>query len=363
MIELDAVSKRYAGATEPAVDALNIVFRPNELTVLVGPSGCGKTTTLKMINRIIEPSSGSIRIDGTDILDVPAHELRRGIGYVIQRIGLFPHRTVAQNIATVPMMLGWDRDRIRARTEELISLMDLEHDLLRRYPSQLSGGQQQRVGVARALAADPPILLMDEPFGAVDPVVRDRLQQQLLELQAKLNKTIVLVTHDIDEAILLGDRIAIFETGGRVAQFDTPRAILSHPETPFVTRFLGAEHNLKRLATIPVGEAELVSGPTAEIDASYEAMRAICAQEQTDWLALTRNGQLEGWVWLHDLSPSEPVSPTVVHDFRVVVSPAQTLRSALDAIVATRNQVAIVVEDGTLIGMLFIEHVSRQLLP
>ncbi|MEX2561848.1 MAG: ATP-binding cassette domain-containing protein [Nitriliruptoraceae bacterium] len=246
MIRLEHVTKRYEGGQAPAVEDLSMVIPRGELVVLVGPSGCGKTTILKMINRVIEPSSGTIYLDGAETSTFAPHVLRRSIGYVIQRVGLFPHRTIADNIGTVPTLLGWDDDRIRRRVEELVALMGLDSELLDRYPQALSGGQQQRAGVARALAADPPVLLMDEPFGAVDPVVRTRLQGELLDLQQRLHKTIVLVTHDIDEALRLGDRIAVFSEVGRIEQFASPEELLARPASPYVDEFLGAHRTLRR---------------------------------------------------------------------------------------------------------------------
>jgi osmoprotectant transport system ATP-binding protein len=252
LITFSGVSKRYADGTT-AVDGLDLTMATGEITVLVGPSGCGKTTTLRMINRMVEPSSGTIEIDGVDVLTREPAELRRGIGYVIQHGGLFPHRTVIDNIATVPRLLGWDRKKARARAQELLGLVGLDPALARRYPHQLSGGQQQRVGVARALAADPPVLLMDEPFSAVDPVVRNVLQEEFLRLQRELAagggtpKTIVFVTHDIEEALRLGHRVAVFAQGGRLAQFATPEELLASPEKGFVTDFLGGERGLRKL--------------------------------------------------------------------------------------------------------------------
>ena len=225
MIQLTDVSKVFPGTTKPAVDRLSLEVKEGEVVVLVGPSGCGKTTTLKMINRLIEPSGGTITVDGRDVLSLQAHELRRGIGYVIQQIGLFPHKTISDNIATVPQLLGWDKAQTAARVQELVELVELPVEMLNRYPGELSGGQRQRVGVARALAADPPVLLMDEPFGAVDPIVRANLQEELLRLQSQLHKTIVLVTHDIDEAIKLGDRVAILSEGGHLEQYASPGEI------------------------------------------------------------------------------------------------------------------------------------------
>jgi osmoprotectant transport system ATP-binding protein len=361
MIRLDEVTKTFPGSDTPAVDRLTLDIPRGELVVFVGPSGCGKTTTLKMINRIIEPTSGSIVVDGVAATEVPAHELRRDIGYVIQRIGLFPHRTIEQNVATVPRLLGWEQDRTRARVDELLELMDLDPAMKSRYPAELSGGQQQRVGVARALAADPPVLLMDEPYGAVDPLVRSRLQDQLLELQAELHKTIVFVTHDIDEAIKLGDRIAILEVGGIVAQYDVPAAILAHPASEFVASFLGEERSLKRLSLMPAGQADLVRGPVVEASASVEEAKRVAAAEGTDWLGVLDGHRLRGWVWAAELDPARPVGEATVHDFRVWIQASESLRTAVDAIVNTRNQVAVVYDEDHYVGMLFIEAVSREL--
>ncbi|MER5528852.1 ABC transporter ATP-binding protein [Streptomyces sp. NPDC002677] len=259
MIQFDAVHKRFPNGTT-AVHDLSLEMPEGGVTVLVGSSGCGKTTTLRMINRMVDPTSGTIKVGGKDILEQDAAELRRSIGYVIQQAGLFPHRTVLDNIATVPLLLGWNRKKARARAAELLETVGLAADSGKRYPHQLSGGQQQRVGVARALAADPPVLLMDEPFGAVDPVVRAQLQDELLRLQKELNKTIVFVTHDIDEAVRLGDRIAVFRTGGHLVQCAPPAELLARPADDFVADFLGAERglkllSLKTLADVPQGPA------------------------------------------------------------------------------------------------------------
>jgi osmoprotectant transport system ATP-binding protein len=361
MIRLDEVTKVFPGTSAPAVDRLSLAIPEGELVVFVGPSGCGKTTTLKMINRIIEPTSGTITIAGQDIEARPAHALRRDIGYVIQQIGLFPHRTIERNIATVPRLLGWETDRIRARVGELIELMDLDAAMLERYPAELSGGQRQRVGVARALAADPPVLLMDEPYGAVDPLVRGRLQDQLLELQRELHKTIVFVTHDIDEAIKLGDRIAILNVGGVLEQFDTPAAILRAPANRFVEDFLGEDLSLKRLSLMVAGEADLVRGPVVDASASYEEARRAASDEQVDWVGVLDGDRLRGWAWLNELDPARPVGEAETRDFRVWIQSSASLRGALDAIVTTRNQVAVVYDDDHYVGMLFLDAVSREL--
>jgi osmoprotectant transport system ATP-binding protein len=256
-IEFDHVSKRYPGRDLHAIAELSLDITAGCFCVLVGPSGGGKTTALKMVNRLVTFDDGDIRIDGRSIRDIPVVELRRGIGYVIQQTGLFPHMTVADNILTVPRLLGWDRARMRARCSELLELVGLEEGDGRRYPAELSGGQRQRVGLARALAADPPLLLMDEPFGALDPITRARLQQELRRLHREVAKTVIFVTHDVDEAILMGDRIAILREGGTLAQYDTPDAILAHPADTFVEQFIGEDRALRRLALRRAGEVEL----------------------------------------------------------------------------------------------------------
>jgi osmoprotectant transport system ATP-binding protein len=258
MIEFREVSKTYAGTEEPVVRDLSFEVPEGEICVLVGPSGCGKTTTMRMINRLVDISSGDIRIDGESITKKSATELRRKIGYAIQGIGLFPHRTIAENVAIVPRLLDWDKNRTRERVDELLDLVGLEPGQYRdRYPAELSGGQQQRVGVARAMAADPPIMLMDEPFGAVDPITRTRLQDEFLSIQEGIKKTIVFVTHDIDEAIKMGDRIAILKQGGILAQYDTPGHILSEPASEFVASFVGDDRVLKNLSLTRVGDLDL----------------------------------------------------------------------------------------------------------
>ncbi|MEU5973169.1 ATP-binding cassette domain-containing protein [Streptomyces sp. NPDC047315] len=265
MIRFEHVTKRYPDGTT-AVDDLSFEVEQGELVTLVGPSGCGKTTTMKMVNRLIEPSSGRIFLDGEDISTVDPVQLRRRIGYVIQQVGLFPHKTVLDNTATVPHLLGWPRAKARARAAELLDLVGLDPAVHgERYPEQLSGGQRQRVGVARALAADPPVLLMDEPFGAVDPVVREHLQNEFLRLQSQVRKTVLFVTHDIEEAVRLGDRIAVYGHG-RIEQFDAPAAVLGAPATPYVADFVGADRGLKRLSVTPIEESDLEQPPVVHLD-------------------------------------------------------------------------------------------------
>ncbi|WP_308194293.1 ABC transporter ATP-binding protein [Microbacterium croceum] len=279
-IVLDHITKQYPGQSTPAVEDFSMRIEPGELVMFVGPSGCGKTTTMKMINRIIEPSSGSIRINGDDVLSLDGNELRRHIGYVIQQIGLFPHFTIAENIAVVPKLLGWSKARTAARVEELLNTVQLDPGVFAdRYPRQLSGGQQQRVGVARALAADPPVMLMDEPFGATDPITREKLQAEFLRLQADIGKTIIFVTHDFEEAIRMGDRIAVLSERSRIEQFDTPARILANPANEYVRSFIGEGAALKRLALIPVSGATVgspdSSAPSATIDEETSLREAL----------------------------------------------------------------------------------------
>ena len=259
VIEFDRVTKTYAGATQPAVNQLELRVDSGQICALVGPSGSGKTTAMRMVNRLIEPSLGEIRIDGVSNRNMPAELLRRSIGYVIQAVGLFPHRTIFDNVATVPRMLGWSEHDVTRRVNEMIDLVGLEPGTHgSRYPSQLSGGQRQRVGVARALAADPPVMLMDEPFGAIDPITRERLQDDFLRLHREIRKTVVFVTHDIDEAIKMGDRIAVLQEGGMLAQFGTPAELLAHPNSEFVARFIGSDSALKRLSLYIVADTPLI---------------------------------------------------------------------------------------------------------
>ena len=296
MIRFEKVSKRYGNGSY-AVDNLDLQVDAGELCVLVGPSGGGKTTVLRMVNRLVEPTSGKVLVDGKDIATLDRVELRRQTGYVIQQPGLFPHLKVADNVASVPRLLGWDRARVRARVSDLLDLVGLAPAVYAgRYPHQLSGGQAQRVGVARALAGDPPVLLMDEPFGAVDPIARERLQQEFLRLQQQLHKTIILVTHDVDEAVTMGDRIAVLSQGGVLQQYDTPAEVLGHPATPFVADFIGADRGLRRLAVTPIEVTDLytppVVGPRTTIDLAHAAVEA----EGTRWAVVVNDeGALLGW--------------------------------------------------------------------
>jgi osmoprotectant transport system ATP-binding protein len=358
-IQLQHVGKRFPGAPTPAVGDLDLEVPAGELIALVGPSGCGKTTTLKMINRLIEPTSGTIRVDGTDVRSLPVHELRRGIGYVIQQTGLFPHRTIADNMATVPRLLGWDKARVRRRVDELVELVGLDPDLLGRYPAALSGGQQQRVGVARALAADPPVLLMDEPYSAVDPIVRARLQDELLALQRRLRKTVVLVTHDIDEAIKLADRVAILNVGGVLEQYGPPADLLRDPANPFVESFLGRERALRRMALLSV--ADVHPRPGAVVDAGTDAAgaRQVMAEHRTDWIGVLDGDRLRGWVGAAELDGHATVGDAEARSFVAAVGPETPLREALDRIVQSRTRVAVVIDgSGRYGGMVTIDDIA-----
>jgi osmoprotectant transport system ATP-binding protein len=296
-IRLDGVAKVYPDGTV-AVRELDLTFAAGEITVLVGPSGCGKTTTMKMINRIIEPSSGRILLGGEDVTRVDPVQLRRRIGYVIQNVGLFPHQSVRRNVATVPRLLDWDKDRTRDRVEELLQLVGLDPATYGdRYPHQLSGGQRQRAGVARALAADPGVLLMDEPFSAVDPIVRERLQSEFLRLQETVRKTIVFVTHDIEEAVRLGDRIAVMSAGGTIEQFASPAELLGSPATPFVADFVGADRGLKRLAVTGIDIGDLEQPPVVDVDDGLADARAALQHTDARWaVVLDDQKRLHGWI-------------------------------------------------------------------
>lgn len=343
-IRLDGVSKVYGGQKAPAVDNISLTIPAGEIVMFVGPSGCGKTTTLKMINRLIEPSSGTISIDGEDIRDKGVDQLRRTIGYVIQGGSLFPHMSVAKNIAIVPKLLGWDGARIKSRVDELLDLVGLDPARYRdRFPRELSGGQQQRVGVARGLAADPPVILMDEPFGAVDPITRQRLQDELLSIQRELRKTIVCVTHDIDEAIKMGDRVLILQEGAHVAQYDTPEVVLSSPANEFAQDFVGAGSSLKRLSLARVAELELREPTTATVgENTADVVRRAQANNDTAVIVLDDRQRPVGWPWVRQLKGDKIVEPTV--DL-VNIDSRATLNDALDTMLVSGHGGAVVTGD------------------
>jgi osmoprotectant transport system ATP-binding protein len=364
MISLRDVSKRFVASTGAAVHNLNLDINQGEITVLVGPSGCGKTTTMRMINRLIEPTSGQIFVGGSDVMKQDPVMLRRGIGYVIQSVGLLPHRTIEQNIATVPSLLGWDDERMRARVRELAGLLSLDDELLPRYPGELSGGQRQRVGVARALAADPPVMLMDEPFAAVDPIVRAHLQDQFLEIQRRLRKTIVFVTHDIDEAIKMADRIAILNFGAKIEQYAPPEEILRAPASDFVSRFVGAERGLKRLALISIADVEIEDGPAIQKSASRDEAVRTMRDAGTDWLTVLDHERLLGWIDKQDLQRAQSVERAEPREFAAIVTPGSSLRTALDIIVTSRTHVAVVVDnEDRYQGIVTLDRLTAELRP
>ena len=367
MIRLDAVSKRY-GSAPPAVSELSLDVAAGEVCVLVGPSGCGKTTTLKMINRLIEPTSGRIYLDGEEVTHADPVHLRRRIGYVIQQVGLFPHLTIGANIGTVPRLLGWKRDRIAARVDELLHLVGLDPaDYRDRYPAQLSGGQRQRIGVARALAADPPVLLMDEPFGAIDPVTRARLQDEFLRLQAEVEKTVVFVTHDIEEAVKMGDRIAILDVGGVLKQYDTPAEVLGRPASKMVADFVGTDRGLKRLRVTPIDLAFLEHPPTVGPDADLEEARVAMARAGLDgggmeWVAVVDDaGRLHGSVGRAAAEAGGGVVADHVERIEAWVPSDGSLQDALAAMLLTRGGWIAVIDDDRFLGVLTPEAVYRSL--
>lgn len=362
MIRLEGLTKRFPGAQRNAVDGLSMDIRKGEIVVLVGPSGCGKTTTMKMINRIIEPSSGRIVLGGEDVTTTNPDRLRRRIGYVIQQIGLFPHITIGENVATVPKLLGWDAARVRARVDDLLATVNMDPEEYRdRFPRQLSGGQQQRVGVARALGGDPEVMLMDEPFGAIDPITRERLQNEFLRLQAEVRKTIVFVTHDIDEAIKMGDRIAILQEGSRIAQYDTPEKILTAPANDFVRDFIGGGASLKRLSLSRVRDIELASWPTVSAaDSTDQAHRVLRESDHSSVLVLDTEGRPARWVGADDLrrGTGQPLDQIGTQP-QAVIEPRATLNDALNELISARNAVSIVVdEDGRYLGVVDIEQIN-----
>jgi osmoprotectant transport system ATP-binding protein len=343
-ILLDGVTKRYDAKSAAAVDNVTLEIPAGEIVMLVGPSGCGKTTTMKMINRLIEPTSGRIFIGDDDVTQRDPDELRRHIGYVIQGAGLFPHLTVGDNIAIVPRLLKWDKKRISARIDELLDLVNLEPTKYRdRYPRELSGGQQQRVGVARALAADPPVLLMDEPFGAVDPITRQRLQDELLRLQEELRKTIVFVTHDFDEAVKLGDKIAILDQGSKIVQYDTPEEILGNPANDFVRGFVGHGAALKQLTLTRVRDVELHEAAVAQVGGDpTAAIRAAEAINRQHVIVLDEQDRPQRWLSLDELAAPNALADVSRDEGLEVVSLASTLNDALDLMLTSSHGVVVV---------------------
>lgn len=356
MIRLERLTKHYPGQSEAAVDELTLDIPAGRIVAFVGPSGCGKTTTMKLINRLIEPTSGRIHLDGKDVTQEPAHRIRRRIGYSIQQTGLFPHRTVADNIATVPKLLGWSRHRITDRVDELLGLVGLDPETYRgRYPKQLSGGQQQRVGVARALGGDPQVMLMDEPFGAIDPLSREALQNEFLRIQAEVRKTIVFVTHDIDEAIKMGDRIAIFANNGKVVQYDTPERILADPADAFVADFIGAGAAVRRLSLTRLGDLSVPRWPAVRSTAGRQERATAAAGTGRDLLvALDPEGRPTGWCPVGGAGPEAaaelpPISP---------LGPRSSLFDALDHLLSANAAAAAVVDgDGRYRGVVDMDSI------
>src|SRR6266536_1785145 len=365
VVGFDHVTKRYGGrGGAAAVRELSLRVPGGEVCVLVGPSGCGKTTTLKMVNRLVEPSSGRVLLDGEDIGRRDPVQLRRRIGYVIQQTGLFPHLTVGANVATVPRLLGWDAHRIRERVDELIELVGLDPDEYRdRYPAQLSGGERQRIGVARAIATDPPVLLMDEPFGAVDPITRGRLQNEFLRLHQQLGTTILFVTHDIDEAIKMGDRIAVFKPGGRLAQYDTPMAVLEQPADDYVARFVGADRGLKRLSLSRVRDVALDHPATVRVgEDAAAAARVLDAATAAYVLLVDDEERPVGWLGPKDLARPGPIVAERASSPEPLLDGESTLHDALSAMLGSAVREGLVVDGrGRLLGSLSIEAISSVL--
>ncbi|CAN5454909.1 betaine/proline/choline family ABC transporter ATP-binding protein [soil metagenome] len=353
------VTKRYAGQDEPAVQDLSLEVAAGEICVLVGPSGCGKTTAMRMANRTVDITDGDILIGDVSVRDRDPAELRREIGYVIQQIGLFPHRTIGENIATVPGLVGWEKERATARVDELLELIGLEAGMRNRYPSQLSGGQQQRVGVARALAADPPVMLMDEPFGAIDPINRERLQNEFLRLQAEIGKTVLFVTHDIDEAIKMGDRIAVLKQGGVLAQFATPAELLMAPADDFVEDFVGADRALKRLALMRVRDVDLWEAPIAHVGQATGEVRAkLEGAEVPHALLVDSERRPLGWLSERDLA-GDNVPQTPDSGPEPALDADDVLRDALSDLMQAETMYAPVTDrDGKIAGVLSVEVIS-----
>ena len=339
---------------------LDLHIAEGELVVLIGPSGCGKTTTLKMINRLIEPTDGAIFVDDKDTAQIDPQDLRRGIGYVIQSIGLFPHMSVQQNIGVVPELLGWSKEKRAAHADELLSLIGLEPNRYRdAYPSELSGGQQQRVGVARALAVDPPVLLMDEPFGAVDPIARDRLQDEFLRLQQQLKKTIVMVTHDIDEAIKMGDRICVMNAG-QIEQYDTPEVLLSKPKSKFVREFVGADRALKRLSRVSVKD---LMGEVTSIDVDATLAEAEVLLKQSPTLYITENAQLRGWLDAKALAHYDSLREAYTQiDGEYAVNAHDDARSVVSKMLGEGVlSLPVVSDDGELLGVIELTRIIESM--
>ncbi|MDQ3587747.1 MAG: ABC transporter ATP-binding protein [Actinomycetota bacterium] len=362
-LEFRGATKRYPGQEAPAVNELSLTVPAGEICVLVGPSGCGKTTAMRMVNRMIDISSGDILLDDRSVTDREPAELRREIGYAIQQIGLFPHLTVGDNIATVPRLLGWDKQRIGERVDELLKLVSLDPGETRdRYPAQLSGGQRQRIGVARALAVDPPLMLMDEPFGAIDPINRESLQNEFLRLQQHLRKTIVFVTHDIDEAIKMGDRIAVLKEGGHLAQFATPAELLMYPADRFVEDFVGADRALKRLALQRVRDIDLWKAATVRVGEPVPEARAKLEDADIDYLLVVDNeGRPRGWLSERGLS-GERVTEEFRSKAEPVVEMDDVLRDALSDLLESETRYGAVVDDGGRVqGILSLEVIGHVL--
>ncbi len=362
-IVFDHVTKRYANAPKPAIDDLSLTLPAGDICVLIGPSGGGKTTAMKMVNRLISITEGDITIDGTSVNALDVTELRRGIGYVIQQVGLFPHLTIEGNVATVPRLLGWDKDRTRARGRELLDLVGLDPDEYgKRYPAQLSGGQRQRVGVARALAVDPPLMLMDEPFGAIDPINRERLQNEFLRLQREIRKTVVFVTHDIDEAIKMGDHIAVLQKGGHLMQYAPPAELLMQPANRFVEDFVGADRALKRLALQRVRDVDLWKAPLVRAGEPAAEARAKLADSEVPYpLLVDDQGRPLGWLSARALA-GERVTDELRSRSTPTLELEDVLRDALSDLLAEEAQYGPVVDErGAVTGVLSIEILSHAL--
>ncbi len=360
MIRFEQVTKRFPDGTS-AVDALDLEIADGETVVLVGPSGCGKTTTLRLINRLEEASAGRVLVNGQDISRIDPTHLRRGIGYVIQHAGLFPHRRIDGNVATVPRLLGWARDRIAPRVDDMLQTVGLDQAVAARYPHQLSGGQQQRVGVARALAGEPPVLLMDEPFAAVDPIVRARLQQEFLDLKKRVHKTIVFVTHDVDEAIKLGDRIAILKEGGQLAQYGRPVDVLARPANAFVADFVGRERTLKRLALMTADSLDVTPGNPVAPSAEADKVGAAAAEAGQPWVPVVgADRRFQGWCDSRRLVNGHTAGQVADGIELATVGPGDTLRTALDAALAAESRSVVRVDAaGSYLGVITLDRIAE----